>query len=382
MVEGPGATCNAQKLQGTIGSKIKEIYPQDLSMMSEMIVEEAFCVGKEVFLVTTNGNALRLHFGMNGSLQLKNQGSVSTFPSWRQTQAVSLRIVLQSEQTVTQIVECWSTTINTLSAFVARSKRERLAAHDVCSPNNTFSPLKVIKAIRKRPDAMIADAILDQDIFPGVGNIIKMEGLHLAMIHPQRTVHSLCKEELSLLVHHCRNFAMKWQKTGYTPSKLVYNQTSCQTCQGSVRMMKLGLDISRVTFWCISCQPLSRKRPFQETTHHNTAHKQTTLQNEPITCPQHGTKPMRLCRVRTSQQNQNRLFVSCQAKGCSFFRWADSQLSNCKCGEKCILRVSKTATSGGRWFLSCNKGKDGCSHFAWAQPNHLAPLNSKLTPLL
>jgi hypothetical protein len=55
---GLGATCNAQKLKGTVGSIIKEIDPLHFSMTIEMVVKEAFCVGIEVLLVFTNGHAL------------------------------------------------------------------------------------------------------------------------------------------------------------------------------------------------------------------------------------------------------------------------------------------------------------------------------------
>jgi formamidopyrimidine-DNA glycosylase len=47
---------------------------------------------------------------------------------------------------------------------------------------------------------MIADVVLDQDKFPGVGNIIKIEGLHRAGVHPRRIVSTLSLDELCRLI--------------------------------------------------------------------------------------------------------------------------------------------------------------------------------------
>lgn len=67
MVEGPGATRNGRKVQPAIGSKVKEI--KSTRVLSKeyrgRILQEAFSVGKELFLifadeVSGEENALRL----------------------------------------------------------------------------------------------------------------------------------------------------------------------------------------------------------------------------------------------------------------------------------------------------------------------------------
>lgn len=233
---------------------------------------------------------------------------------------------------------------------------------------------------------MIADVVLDQDCFPGVGNIIKIEGLHDARVHPKRTVSSLSNEELRAVICHCRSYATRWLRAGRAPIKRVYNQTMCQSCQGSVRMQKLGNDLSRVTFWCEACQP-----PLTICGHkRNSASVQSALvpppakkvarnNNKPLVgvCPQHGSHSVQLKRVRKDGTNKNRLFYACKAMTCQYFAWADGQFPTC-CGRKTLLRVSKTQHSGGKWFLSCRD----CSYFAWASPQHLEPLQTLLTPLL
>lgn len=272
-----------------------------------------------------------------------------------------------------------------------------------------------------------------------------MEGLHHARIHPKRTVDSLADSELLRLIDACRQYAMGWLRAGRAPPKNVYNETNCQTCHssGSVRMVKLGNDLSRVTFWCESCQPFHPAATIgetplsQESLHVPSASGRPVLvesdknknsnprisANNPLSpllqptnkkittnqhfcstskhaCPQHGGRSFSIRRVRHKEHNKHRLFGTCRIPGCQFFVWADGHLPTCPtCHRKCILRVSKTERTSGRWFLSCSSTSSTSSSgrtpnsnttttksckglFAWATPQHLEPLGKFLTPLL
>ena len=241
---------------------------------------------------------------------------------------------------------------------------------------------------------MISDAILDQERFPGVGNIIKIEGLHRAKVHPKRLVSTLTPEELDDVIFNCRNFAMHWLSSGRAPAKAVYNQTICGTCSApSVRMVKLGNDLSRTTFWCEFCQP-SNLKPGNKP---RKCHGSTSVQAKPLDpqhsiscCPQHRSSPLMLKRVKkVNSTSRNRLFRICKVPACPYFVWADMHFPKCVCRQITILRVSKTERTGGRWFLSCRNastkpgdGSRGCQFFSWAEDDHLRPFGRSLTPLL
>lgn len=351
---------------------------------------EAFSVGKEVFLIFSNEKALRLHFGMNGSLALSPDGKPIHRPyGKRQTPSLQMKFKSPDGSQCFQM-ECHSTTMSEVSANVARSKLERLQHLDACALEATFDAEQVLVALRKRPHAMICDAVLDQNRFPGVGNIVKIEGLHHAEVNPKRLVKTLSEADLRSVIYHCRQYAMRWLKAGRAPNKRVYNETTCKTCNtfGSVRMVKLGNDLSRVTFWCDQCQPLrstaSSNQPplsLQRTNNQlSNSNSRTTQPAHTLACPQHGARSFCIRRVRHKEHNKNRLFGTCKTKGCPYFAWADTHFPSCnKCRKKTILRVSKKEHSGGRWFLSCSS----CSGtFAWATPQQLAPLGKFLTPLL
>mmetsp|Transcript_1851 Transcript_1851/g.2842 ORF Transcript_1851/g.2842 Transcript_1851/m.2842 type:complete len:474 (-) Transcript_1851:9-1430(-) len=473
MVEGPGATRNGRKVQAVISQvvrkcdiKLTTTAQKDASCANMLVgrrLIEAFSVGKEVFLIFGNivdvkilkSNddsisrdeeiSLRLHFGMNGSLWLRNSGTRrhDPYPSLQKKESTSLQIFFETETsyqnstTQTVLEASAATTIRRVSsAFVARSKLNRLRNRDVCG--NSFCENSVLKAILQSASVLICDAVLNQDRFPGVGNIIKVEALHEAGIHPRRLVSDLSETELRAVIRECRKYAMKWLGAGRAPTKKVYNRTSCGTCGnvGSVQIAKMGNDLSRVTFWCSDCQLLPNQVQEQQKRYGKTSpllevgvnkkrniHQVLSCRNNHITevpakstkltkptptinlngtnrcsCPQHGEPSLVLKRVRKNSANQNRIFWSCKRQGCQFFKWADSHLPLCSCRRKAILRISKTERSGGRWFLSCtNKATmrnqfgnatsercpTGCNLFAWADAKkHITPLGNLLTPLL
>ena len=428
------------------------------SLLSGKLLEEAFSVGKELFLIFADNVALRLHFGMNGSLILQQPSSSSVNQNkWYalKQQSRSLRLYFQKESAACTAtgregitayfpkvdnqnsqknattkdsmtpsspptlltLECFSTTVSQVSIAVAHSKRTRLLTLDVCAPVDVFDPTAVRSALKTRPPhTLISDALLDQSKFPGVGNIIKIEGLHAAKIHPQRTVEHLKDDELDSAIEHCRQYAMEWLRQGRGPPKRVYNETNCGSCQtqGSVRMVKLGHDLKRVTFWCDLCQPrdpsssATRKRPlteisqpvyassskhprqqppastFQQQEQHQPPQQYgNTRNNQGACCPQHGERSFCVKRVRHKEVNKHRLFGSCRHKACPYFVWMDTHFPNCpSCHKKTILRVSKKEQSSGRWFFSCSSTTCKKGMFAWATPPQLEPLGRFLTPLL
>ena len=389
---------------------------------------EVFSIGKELFLVFSSIEgtdvALRLHFGMNGSLQARKVNANSdlqknTGPAWKQNKVPTLRLYFVDNDNTTSnhiMLETWETTIQfPVSADNARNKYMESTSRDVCS--ELFNAQDLFTCIRQEGNNMIiSDALLNQDIYPGVGNIIKIEGLHLSKVDPRRRVSSLTDGEVRRIIRHTRKYSMDWLKSGRAGNKNVYNQTICGTCKGmTVKMQKIGglstsaasssnghAFMSRTTFWCHVCQPFQPSNTtatsresgvplMSSRIERNGINKATNTACRPqAQCPQHGTTSLKLCRVRKASQNTLRIFATCKFKGCQYFNWADNYFPNCKCNKKTILKVSKTSKSGGQWFLCCANGDktkgssntNGCGHFEWATDKQISHIRSLLTPLL
>jgi endonuclease VIII len=84
---------------------------------------------------------------------------------------------------------------------------------DVMSPE--WDETRVVKKLAKEGDALLCDVLLDQEIFAGVGNIIKNEVLFRLRLHPRVKLNALTKIELHLLAREARLYSLQfyvWKK--------------------------------------------------------------------------------------------------------------------------------------------------------------------------
>ena len=71
----------------------------------------------------------------------------------------------------------------------------------------TWDAKKAIKKIKDKPGLLTCDALMDQQIFSGVGNIIKNEVLFRTRIHPLSRVNKLPPKKLKELVTEAVNYS-------------------------------------------------------------------------------------------------------------------------------------------------------------------------------
>ena len=120
-----------------------------------------------------------------------------------------------------------------------------------------WSPRLALKKLRDDPERLVCDVLLDQDIFAGVGNIIKNEVLFRLHIHPLSTVSKLPQGKLRGLVKQARQYSFEFKqwKLAFELKKhwLVHNRAVCPRCNIKLHRAHLGLT-QRRTFWCERCQ--------------------------------------------------------------------------------------------------------------------------------
>ena len=435
MVEGPGVANNGARAQSLVGIRVLGLAGPSQATLNSIrgkVLREVIVVGKELFFIFNDAEeaAIRLHFGMNGSMRL--DGAAPACPA---KAALALRIILEGGRSAA----FYDSTVQETTAAAVRSKYQKNCDRDVCAADAVFDKGAAVSALtERRPTALISDAALDQSILPGVGNIIKNEALHLACIDPRRLVGTLSTHEASQVVEHARAYSLRWKKMGRHPPAAVYNRTCGMGCGGAVAFQKLGNDLSRPTFWCralcgrtegekrpaaganaadLSLQPQA-KRPRSEQAPPNSQRLSTQISNSHA-CSTHGPTRVLLRRVRKAGANAGRLFFSCRAPSCSHFSWADTDFPRCQCNRVAVLRISKQARSGGRPFFVCPRGEGKgdvrgdvrgdaradvkvkvgnvseleeppptssggapCGYFAWAGPAHLVHVQGFLSPLI
>jgi len=113
------------------------------------------------------------------------------------------------------------------------------------------------KRLRANPEMLACDALLDQDIFAGVGNIIKNEVLFRIRVHPLSTIGALPAAKLRELVREARQYSFdfyEWKKE-YVLRKhwLAHTKRTCPRCNIPFVKAHLG-KTQRRSFFCERCQ--------------------------------------------------------------------------------------------------------------------------------
>ena len=104
------------------------------------------------------------------------------------------------------------------------------------------------------PSVPVGEALLDQTLIAGVGNVIRIEACFLPGISPWRPVGQLKPDEAWSIVN-ANSWVMETSlATGRRP-KQIYGRARrpCARCGGRIMTRGQG-DDNRVTYWCDGCQ--------------------------------------------------------------------------------------------------------------------------------
>jgi endonuclease-8 len=123
--------------------------------------------------------------------------------------------------------------------------------------SDLWNPAAARKKLRASPDMLVCDALLDQTIFSGVGNIIKNEVLFRIRVHPLSTVGALSDRKLRELVEQAREYSfdfLKWKRAFELKKHwLAHTKSTCPRCNIRFSTGKLGRS-NRRSFYCERCQ--------------------------------------------------------------------------------------------------------------------------------
>jgi endonuclease-8 len=123
--------------------------------------------------------------------------------------------------------------------------------------SDSWSSAKAIKKLKSGPKMLACDALLDQNIFAGSGNIIKNEVLFRIKVHPLSQVDALPEAKLKELVKETRNYSfdfLEWKKE-FTLKKhwLAHTKKTCPRCLIPFHKEYLG-KTNRRSYFCENCQ--------------------------------------------------------------------------------------------------------------------------------
>jgi endonuclease-8 len=200
---------------------------------------EAFRSWGKHFLVELPDHALRVHFLMFGSYTIDARKPREP------------RLSLEFPNGELNLYSC------AIRVIEAQLDEVYDWSADVLS--DAWSPRAALRKLRAMPDTLVCDALLDQEVFAGVGNIIKNEVLFRIRVHPLSRVGALSPFKLRQLVAQARQYSfdfLGWKRQFVLRKHwLAHNKGTCARCGRKLTRAYLG-ETDRRTFFCAHCQKL------------------------------------------------------------------------------------------------------------------------------
>jgi endonuclease-8 len=123
--------------------------------------------------------------------------------------------------------------------------------------SDAWDPALARRKLKAMPDTLVCDALLDQNVFAGVGNIIKNEVLFRIRVHPLSRVGAIPPRKLGELIKQARQYSfefLEWKKAFVLRKHwLAHNKRVCPRCQIPFTRQYLGTT-DRRSFFCQRCQ--------------------------------------------------------------------------------------------------------------------------------
>ncbi|MBD3906161.1 endonuclease [Chryseobacterium sp. Ch-15] len=242
MPEGPTIVLMKENLQKFVGEKIIEADGSEISEVHNVkgqVLREIKTFGKQTYLIFDT-IIFKIHLLMFGSYSLYKRKDIDT-----------LRLGLTFKDGGMYFYTCSVKIVD--ESFLKKIDWEA----DVMS--NDWNPEKTEKVLKENPKMMICDALMNQDIFSGVGNIIKNEALFRVGIHPESLIGNLPPKKLKEIISEARNYSFdfkKWKKANVLSKHFqIYHQKNCPKCGAEVSKKDTGKS-KRTSFFCKNDQKM------------------------------------------------------------------------------------------------------------------------------
>ena len=204
--------------------------------------------GKNLFLVFDNDLVLHSHLRMTGVWDVRGAGG-----RWRRSPSRAWLVLRAGDQEVLE----YDGPVLELMTVNRRRFDQRLAALGPDILAGEFDSKSFLKRLRstdqQRP---LGDALLDQRIIAGIGNIWKAESCWEAQVDPWRSVGSVSDEQAVGLVEGIRPRMLLSGTQGHRAVRArIYRHAGdpCPRCGTAGRSRGQG-DANRTTYWCPGCQ--------------------------------------------------------------------------------------------------------------------------------
>ena len=233
MPEGPSILHLKSQLTPFIGKKVTKAGgygPMDTKWINGKKLLDIRTWGKHLLFVFENGS-VKVHLGLFGEVLVNERKKVNRSFFLEFSKGEINGYVVRAQQLTAPLDEIYDWRVDILS--------------------NEFDPAYIKTLLKKQKDKTIDDVLMDQEIFSGVGNIIRNEALYRAGIHPLSVTGKIPAAKITKLVKEVVNYARLFYEELETKGKklpfAVYQQQFA--ADGSEVIMKVLPKSKRKIFY-------------------------------------------------------------------------------------------------------------------------------------
>jgi endonuclease-8 len=244
--EGDALRRIAARLQPLVGERVHAESPHPRGeatgvarVVDGRVLESVEAVGKHLLFRLEGGVVLRSHLRMNGRWRLERTGVARRGRPW---------LVLRGG--------AWEATQWNGPVLALDERPVRRLGPDLLAEGNDVA--EVVRRLRQAdPSTLVGEALVDQRLVAGVGNMWLAESLWHTQVSPWRRLEDVMDDELSAILGWAREH-MQAAVRGERLPRAVYRRAGrpCPRCGAAIRSRGLG-DANRTAYWCSQCQPAS-----------------------------------------------------------------------------------------------------------------------------
>jgi endonuclease-8 len=222
-------------------------------------------IGKHMLMRFDNGLTLHTHLRMGGTWHRYAPGERWRMAEWK------ARVVLEVAE---HVVVCFNAPVAELMDDRAVKLHPALRSLGPDLLSSSFSAEEAFSRLRSCTAMQIAEALADQRVMAGVGNVFKSEILFIESVNPWAPVATLDDTRLHAMIATAQRLLVENATPGrphrvttrgdptVRGSAYVYGRQHqpCPRCGTAIRVDRQGT-LNRPTYWCPHCQPATSPAP-------------------------------------------------------------------------------------------------------------------------
>ena len=242
MPEGDALHRAARRLQPLVGQRLEVESPNPRGSLTGVahrvdgrVLESVEAVGKNLLLRFEGGIVVRSHLRMTGRWRVERRGTKRTGLPWLVLRGDELEGVL------------WNGPVLTLETATLRRLGPDVLAEELDLD-------EAVARLRTAADRPLGEALQDQRLVAGIGNMWMAEALWAIEVSPWTAVRDASDASLRGAVAKARALMQESLASG-RPGRRVYRRAGrpCRRCGTIVRSRGQG-DANRTAYWCPGCQ--------------------------------------------------------------------------------------------------------------------------------